>query len=167
MWSCFWKLTSVADQVWNVGLDICQAGQGSWLVSFALGSDVFYSTPITTGLTTSVCNSCMFYLIFKRMSTLYGYPFLFFLITDFESFMYFNLDWVFSRVLSMRLAGNLCRIVFSSWLADFSLDLYQCFVTVLTYSFMSSVQLSCVKAEEEESGTVPHRAPPLWASIQS
>lgn len=42
----------------------------------------------------------------------YGYAFLFPLTTDSESSMYFDLDLVFLGVLSMRLAGNLCRIHF-------------------------------------------------------
>lgn len=50
----------------------------------------------------------------------YGYPFLFPLTTDSESSMYFNLDLVFLGVLSMMLAGNLCRSHFfhHGWLTS-------------------------------------------------
>lgn len=61
------------------------------------------------------------------------------LITGSESFMYFNLELVFLRVLCMRLAGNLCRIHFSSWLAGFSIDSKQYFVILLPCSFASAI----------------------------
>lgn len=45
---------------------------------------------------------------------------LFLLIRDSENFMYFNLDLVNLRVLSMKLAESLCRIFFfKSWLASY------------------------------------------------
>lgn len=85
------------------------------MVPFALRSVVlsFQDLLLLVLLNHSLILACL-YRIFKRDNeyTLINDLMVNFFFTDSESFMYFNLDLVYLRVLSMRLAGNFCRIHF-------------------------------------------------------